>query len=144
MTNCTNCKSGNVRTDTVVEDVLHKGNKIQVPIEYSVCAVCGREFILKSQILRNEVVFRNAKKKYDGLLSSEAIAQARKKLSITQEQASLIFGGGKNAFSKYERGEVSQSVAMDKLMRVCLKHEPVFRELALPAGVDVDTGSRLE
>jgi HTH-type transcriptional regulator/antitoxin MqsA len=40
-----------------------------------------------------------------------------------------VFGGGRNAFSKYERGEVSQSVAMDKLIRVCLKHRDVFQEL---------------
>ena len=144
MTHCKICKSENVKSFTTVELVTYKGHELQVPMEYSVCRSCGREFVSRPQILRNEVVFRNAKKKFDGLLSAEAIAQARKKLAITQQQASLIFGGGKNAFSKYERGEVSQSVAMDKLMRVCLKHKQVFRELALKAGVEVDIESRPE
>ena len=138
MTHCVVCKSEDIKSMTAVETVLYKGNELQIPLEYSVCNGCGRKFVPKPQILRGEIAFRNAKKKFDGLLSSEAIARARKKLAITQEQASLIFGGGKNAFSKYERGEVSQSVAMDKLVRVCLKHKQVFRELALKAGVEVD------
>jgi hypothetical protein len=33
---------------------------------------------------------------------------------------------------------------MDRLMRVCLKHKQVFRELALKAGVEVDIESRPE
>jgi HTH-type transcriptional regulator/antitoxin MqsA len=141
MTHCVVCKSEDIKSMTAVETVLYKGNELQIPLEYSVCNGCGREFVPKPQILRGEIAFRSAKKKFDGLLSSEAIARARKKLAITQEQASLIFGGGKNAFSKYERGEVSQSVAMDNLVRVCLKHKQVFRELALKAGVEVDITS---
>ncbi|WP_354470402.1 type II toxin-antitoxin system MqsA family antitoxin [Marinobacterium sp. MBR-109] len=33
-----------------------------------------------------------------------------------------MLGGGRNAFSKYERGEVAQSVAMDRIIRVCQTH----------------------
>ena len=135
MTHCIVCKSEDIKSLTAVETVLYKGNELKIPLEYSVCNGCGREFVPKHQILRGEIALRNAKKKFDGLLSSEEISQARAKLSISQEQASKVFGGGKNAFSKYERGEVSQSVAMDKLIRVCLKHHHVFRELALEAGV---------
>jgi HTH-type transcriptional regulator/antitoxin MqsA len=142
MTHCKICKSEDVKSLTAVEHVTYKGHELQVPMEYSVCGGCGREFVSKLQILSGERVCRNARKKFDGLLSSEAVAQARKKLAITQEQAALIFGGGKNAFSKYERGEVSQSVAMDRLMRVCLKHDSVFLELALKAGVELNSRRR--
>ena len=135
MTHCVVCKSEDIKSLTAVETVLYKGTELQIPLEYSVCNGCGREFVPKAQILRGEIAFRNAKKKHDGLLSSTEISQARAKLSISQEQASKVFGGGKNAFSKYERGEVSQSVAMDKLIRVCLKHHHVFEELARKAGV---------
>jgi HTH-type transcriptional regulator/antitoxin MqsA len=135
MTHCVVCKSEDIKSMTAVETVLYKGNELQIPLEYSVCNGCGREFVPRPQILRGEIALRNAKKKVDGLLSSEEISRARATLSISQEQASKVFGGGKNAFSKYERGEVSQSVAMDKLIRVCLKHHHVFRELALKAGI---------
>jgi len=139
MTQCTVCKSKNIKSFTAIETVLYKGNKLKVPLEYSVCNGCGREFVPKPQILRGEAELRKAKKTFDGLLSSEEIVRARAELSISQEQASMVFGGGKNAFSKYERGEVSQSVAMDKLIRVCLKHHNVFKELALKAGVELSS-----
>lgn len=118
---------------------MYKGKELQVPLEYSVCDECGREFVPKPQILSGEIAVRKAKKKFDGLLSAEEIVRARAKLSISQEQASKVFGGGKNAFSKYERGEVSQSVAMDKLIRVCLRHNNVFQELAQKAGIIISS-----
>ncbi len=141
MNYCLLCKSEDIKCLTAVETLSYKGNELQIPLEYSVCNGCGREFVPKPQILRGEIAVRNAKKEVDGLLSSEEISQARAKLSISQEQASKVFGGGKNAFSKYERGEVSQSAAMDKLIRVCLKHHHVFQELALNAGVKLDSSS---
>lgn len=130
MATCKLCKSENVSSFVVTEEVSYKGRTLQVSIAFSACNNCDREFISKPQILQNEAALRAAKKEFDGLLSSEEIVRARKKLSLTQEQASRVFGGGRNAFSKYERGEVSQSVAMDKLIRICLNHHDIFRELA--------------
>ena len=130
MTNCKLCKSENVSDYAEAEEISYKGNALQVSIVYSLCSNCDREFISKPQILQNEAALRAAKKDYDGLLSSEEIIRARRTLSLTQEQASRVFGGGRNAFSKYERGEVSQSVAMDKLIRICLNHREIFHELA--------------
>src|SRR5690606_39913720 len=45
---------------------------------------------------------------------------ARETLRLTQGQAAELFGGGANAFSKCERGDVIQSVAMDRLIRLSL------------------------
>ena len=130
MTNCKLCKSEDVSGYVEAEEISYKGSSLQVSIAYSLCNNCDREFISKPQILQNEAALRAAKKDYDGLLSSEEIIRARRTLSLTQEQAARVFGGGRNAFSKYERGEVSQSVAMDKLIRICLNHREVFHELA--------------
>ena len=130
MTNCKLCKSEDVSGFVEVEDISYKGKDLQVSIAYSVCNNCDREFVSKPQIIQNELALRAVKKTFDGLLSSEEIVRAREELSLTQEQAARVFGGGRNAFSKYERGEVSQSVAMDKLIRICLNHRNIFRELA--------------
>ena len=130
MTNCKLCKSEDVSDYVEAEEISYKGSTLQVSIAYSLCNNCDREFISKPQILQNEAALRAAKKDYDGLLSAEEIISARRELSLTQEQAARVFGGGRNAFSKYERGEVSQSVAMDKLIRICLNHREVFHELA--------------
>jgi HTH-type transcriptional regulator/antitoxin MqsA len=40
-----------------------------------------------------------------------------------------MFGGGLNAFSKYERGEVIQSEAMDKLIRVSCRYAEAWNYL---------------
>ena len=40
----------------------------------------------------------------------------RKRLGLTQAQAARLMGGGDNAFSKYERGEVTQSAAMNSVL----------------------------
>jgi HTH-type transcriptional regulator/antitoxin MqsA len=130
MSNCKLCKSEDVSEYVEAEETLYKGKNLQFSMAYSLCNNCDREFISKPQILQNEAALRAAKKDYDGLLSSEEIIRARRTLSLTQEQASRVFGGGRNAFSKYERGEVSQSVAMDKLIRICLSHREIFHELA--------------
>ena len=130
MTNCKLCNSEDVSDYVEAEEISYKESTLQVSIAHSVCNNCDREFISKPQILQNEAALRAAKKDYDGLLSSEEIIRARRALSLTQEQAATVFGGGRNAFSKYERGEVSQSVAMDKLIRICLNHREVFHELA--------------
>jgi HTH-type transcriptional regulator/antitoxin MqsA len=130
MTNCKICKSEDVSGFVEVEDISYKRNDLQTSIAYSVCNNCDREFVSKPQIIQNELALRAVKKTFDGLLSSEEIVRAREELSLTQEQAARVFGGGRNAFSKYERGEVSQSVAMDKLIRICLNHRDIFNELA--------------
>jgi len=135
MIDCKYCKSTDIAHHEAQETLTYKGHDLKVLMEYSVCNACGREFVPKQQISRNDAQVRDAKKQVDGLLTSTEIKAARVKLGLTQEQASAIFGGGQNAFSKYERAEVSQSAAMDKLIRISLKHHDVFRELRAHSGL---------
>ena len=135
MTICKLCKSEDVRSLSSTENISYKGLLLPVEMALSRCNGCEREFISKYQIMANDARIRDVKKKHDGLLTSGEIYSARVSLGLTQEQASIVFGGGKNAFSKYERAEVSQSLAMDKLVRVCLRHPKVFNELCANAGL---------
>lgn len=140
MINCKICKSDNVSQLSGMENISYKSTGITVAMEYSICNFCNREFVSKQQIVNNDACLRDAKKVVDGLLTSSEIYDARMSLGLTQEQASIIFGGGKNAFSKYERAEVSQSAAMDKLLKVCLKYPIVFHELVTRAGLAIPSG----
>ncbi len=47
----------------------------------------------------------------------------------------LFFGGGPNAFTKYENDDVIQSESMDKLLRVANSYPAVFADLCEKAGV---------
>lgn len=129
MSNCIYCKSNDIEICNEEETISYKEKDLKVFMLYTLCHLCGKEFVPKDQILVNDARVRDAKKVSDGLLSSKEIYLARMELGITQEEAAIIFGGGKNAFSKYERAEVSQSTSMDKLIKVALKYAHVFLDL---------------
>ena len=61
---------------------------------------------------------RDEHRRIDGLLTGPQIKAIRRRLGLTQAEAARLMGGGDNAFSKYERGEVTQSVAMNQLLLV--------------------------
>ena len=118
MSECKLCKSTDVSTFTEKSTFTYKNKELSYDMTYSICNNCDREFIDKNQIQQNEIQVREAKKKVDSLLSLDELFEMRNKFHLTQEVASKVFGGGPNAFSKYERGLVSQSAAMDRLIRV--------------------------
>ena len=130
MNACNKCNSTNVIHTSDVELNTYKGTEYSVDIEYSECASCKREFLTKSQIIANEGRVREEKRIIDGLLSSDEIKEIRLHLKLSQAEASVVFGGGQNAFSKYERSEVTQSQAMDKLLRLACSSRYVY-ELSL-------------
>jgi len=84
--------------------------------EYSVCRECGFDVVLPHQKRRNEARIRDEHRRIDGLLTGRQIKAIRRRLRLTQVEAARLMGGGDNAFSKYERGEVTQSVAMNQLL----------------------------
>src|SRR4051812_21743177 len=51
------------------------------------------------------------------------IADVRKKLALDQREAAEIFGGGINAFSRYENGKTRPPLALVKLLKI-LDHHP--------------------
>ena len=122
---CADCGADALQAFTEAEQFDYKGQTLSVDVEYSVCSQCDAEVILPDQIKRNDCRVRDAWRKADGLLTGAEIVALRNQLGLTQQQAAQAFGGGANAFSKYERGEVTQSAAMDKLMRLAMEKQPV-------------------
>jgi putative zinc finger/helix-turn-helix YgiT family protein len=126
---CSVCGSSDIRAFEDIEPVRYKEQVLRVPMAWSQCGGCGREFVAPEQIRVNDTAGLTAKREADGLLPPQAIRHARHTLGLSQEEAAQLFGGGRNAFSKYERGEVAQSVAMDRLIRLCLSHPELLKEL---------------
>ena len=99
------------------ETYQYKGQKFSLnDIEYSVCRECGFDLVLPHQTRQNEARVRDEHRRIDGLLTGRQIRAIRKRLGLTQAQAARLMGGGDNAFSKYERGEVTQSAAMNSVL----------------------------
>ena len=57
------------------------------------------------------------------------IANVRKKLSLDQREAGEIFGGGVNAFSRYENGKTKPPLALVKLLKVLDRHPDLLTEI---------------
>ncbi|QBF25997.1 type II toxin-antitoxin system MqsA family antitoxin [Pseudomonas tructae] len=57
------------------------------------------------------------------------IATVRKKLALDQREAAEIFGGGVNAFSRYENGKTKPPVALVKLLKLLDRHPELFEEV---------------
>lgn len=94
-----------------------EGFKKGVPFHASVCESCGSETLTDQQAKFNKRQMTDFYRAADGLLTGSQIRAIREDLHLTQTEAACVFGGGKNAFTKYENGDVTQSTALDKLIR---------------------------
>ncbi len=136
---CPMCEIGTLTPITFAEDFQHRGSSLHVEgLEGYECHECGADPVLKTQILRNQTRIADAKRHADGLLTGQQIRIIRKALNLSQQDAAVLFGGGANAFSKYERGDVTQSVAMDRLLRLVKRHPFLLNELREHAGLDIE------
>lgn len=140
--NCPHCERGELETRFIEETIRYGGQQLAVPgVEISVCAVCSEELVLPEQAKRNELAFADAKRRRDGLWTSSDILSWRSRHHLTQSQAAMLFGGGVNAFSKYERGEVIQSKSMDLLMRASKAVPGLLPFLMAEAGIESESGA---
>lgn len=57
------------------------------------------------------------------------ITSVRKKLDLDQREAAEIFGGGVNAFSRYENGKTKPPLALVKLLKVLDRHPDLLNEV---------------
>ncbi|MBP7863206.1 type II toxin-antitoxin system MqsA family antitoxin [bacterium] len=63
----------------------------------------------------------------------EFIVKTRKKLRLDQREAAEIFGGGANAFSRYETGKTRPPVALVQLLKLLNSHPELLEELRPPS-----------
>ncbi len=57
------------------------------------------------------------------------ITNVRKKLDLDQREAAEIFGGGINAFSRYENGKTRPPLALVKLFKLLDRHPDLLGEI---------------
>jgi HTH-type transcriptional regulator/antitoxin MqsA len=71
----------------------------------------------------SDAALKALKIQVENLLDPAEVRRIRKDvLKLTQREASAIFGGGPNAFQKYEAGDNLLSHAMSNLLRVLERH----------------------
>jgi HTH-type transcriptional regulator / antitoxin MqsA len=63
------------------------------------------------------------------IVDSSFISTVGKKLDLDQREAAEIFGGGTNAFSRYENGKTKPPLALVKLFKVLDRHPDLLAEV---------------
>ncbi len=69
------------------------------------------------------------KQVYAAIVDPEFITGVCKKLHLDQREAAEIFGGGVNAFSRYENGKTKPSLALVKLLKMLDRHPDLLAEV---------------
>ena len=126
---CPICEEGLLKVQNETSSVEYKGESGEVPFTFCVCESCGIETVRPQDAKSNKRAFLEYKKSVDGLLSYSEVKRIRNKYGVKQADACRLFGGGPNAFTKYEHSDVAQSEAMDSLLRLIDKNEYAFWDL---------------
>ncbi|WP_411360134.1 type II toxin-antitoxin system MqsA family antitoxin [Pseudidiomarina sp. YC-516-91] len=136
---CDLCGEGTLEEKQGVNTVTYKSVTRELSTDYCECDTCGVEMTLPQQTRDNKRRMVAFKKEVDGLLTGAEVKALRERLSLKQKEAAKVFGGGAVAFSKYESDDVTQSEAMDKLMRLADRFPDVYQELRSKVGLTVSS-----
>lgn len=103
----------------------YKGETTTIPaVTGDFCPACGETVLDMAESARTSALMLEFNKQVNAsIVDPEFIANVRKKLNLDQRQAAEIFGGGVNAFSRYENGKTKPPLALVKLLKV-LDHHP--------------------
>lgn len=93
------------------------------------CESCGEGIIDNKDNKTVAHLIQSEKAKIDGLLTPEEIKTVRKQLKLTQKQASAIFGGGINAFNRYEHGKLPVPKPLSLLLQILRNHPNQLKEI---------------
>jgi len=93
------------------------------------CEACGEGIIDSRDSKAVMPLILTEKARIDGLLTPEEIKQVRIKLKLTQKEAGIIFGGGVNAFNRYEKGKSPIPRPLSLLLIVLRNHPNQLKEI---------------
>lgn len=123
---CPLCGQGTLHDGSKQKSQQYKGSTFVSVSSGSFCDNCNDGFVEFNEQEENEWIrFRD---QVDARQGAE-LARIRKKLGLTQLQAGRIAGGGKNAFSRYEKGTAKPVNAVVNLFRILDNHPELLREM---------------
>lgn len=128
---CPICGGAELVRDTRDIPYTYKGESTAIPsVTGDFCPACGEAVFEKSESSRISVSMLEFNKQVNASIVDPAfIAQVRKKLVLDQREAGEIFGGGVNAFSRYENGKTKPPLALVKLLKVLDRHPDLLAEI---------------
>ena len=114
---CTCCmEEHDVKTVLVKERSTFKDVPVKFDACYMYCDVADEFYMNEDQIRANDISFKNAYRREEGLLTSDEICSIRAKYSITQSDLCILLGWGGKTITRYESHQV-QDKAHDTILK---------------------------
>lgn len=131
---CPACGKGPLKRTKRNMPYTYKGVKTVIEaVTGDYCKHCGEVLLDSPEAMRVDAVLLAFNRQVNATqVDPEFIVRVRKKLELDQRQAAEIFGGGANAFSRYENGKTKPPQALVKLLRVLDRHPELLKEVRAP------------
>jgi len=128
---CQICARAELVHDTRDMPYTYKGETTVIPaVTGDFCPACGEVVLTMAESNRVSALMLEFNKQVNAsIVNPEFIANVRKKLNLDQREAAEIFGGGINAFSRYENGKTKPPLALVKLLRILDHHPDLLAEI---------------
>ncbi|MDR0769868.1 MAG: type II toxin-antitoxin system MqsA family antitoxin [Burkholderiales bacterium] len=128
---CPCCGAAELIHDTRDVPYTYKGENSVIPaVMGDFCPACGEIILNREHGDRyGELVGLFQRQVNAAYVDPNFIANVRKKLHLGQREASEIFGGGVNAFSRYENGKAKPPLALIQLFKLLNRHPNLLKEV---------------
>ena len=128
---CPVCAAAELVHDTRDQPYAYKGETTSIPsVVGAYCLACGESVLDAAESARVSAAMLAFNRQVNACSVDPAfIANVRKKLALDQREAAEIFGGGVNAFSRYENGKTKPPLALVQLFKVLDRHPELLDEI---------------
>lgn len=128
---CPVCGAADLIHDTRDLPYTYKGETTVVTaVTGDFCPACAESILDAAESNRVMREMRAFSKQVNAAIVDPAfIADVRKKLDLDQREAAELFGGGVNAFSRYENGKTKPPLALVKLFKLLDRHPDLLDEI---------------
>jgi HTH-type transcriptional regulator/antitoxin MqsA len=128
---CPVCGAAELIHDTRDIAYTYKGETTMLPaVTADFCNACDESITDVSQTKRvMDLMLAFNKQVNAASVDPSYITTVRKKLDLDQREAAEIFGGGVNAFSRYENGKTKPPLALVKLLKMLDRHPDLLAEV---------------
>lgn len=128
---CPVCGAAELIHDTRDLPYTYKGETtIIAAVTGDFCPACAESILdaaESNRVMREMRAF--SKQVNAAIVDPGFITNVRKKLDLDQREAAEIFGGGINAFSRYENGKTKPPLALVKLFKLLDRHPDLLQEV---------------
>jgi HTH-type transcriptional regulator/antitoxin MqsA len=128
---CPSCGVAELVRDTRDLPYSYKGEVTTIPaVSGDFCPACDEAMLEAGESSRVSAAMLAFNKQVNAsIVDPGFITAVRKKLALDQREAAEIFGGGVNAFSRYENGKTKPPLALVKLLKVLDRHPELLNEV---------------